>query len=272
MAVGAKWCKSLRPETVPGSDPFVARHKHHSSLYHGFQLLQVLLRYGRSLGVSEIARELKLAVSTTHDLLATLGALNFIDQNRETKRYSVSPEIFAFFRLFSNEFGHNSQVNRILRDYCAKHDVTLYVSMLCRTRCYVVCASGPMGDTVVIGANSQVYASSCGKAIVAQLPECEWPSFAPEAGEPKLTPYTKQSVEGFYKELSCARADGVGWNIQETAFGLCSVAAPVFAKGKATDRAVAIVLPHGEWIVRDRERLAIEVKGLAAVISSTLLM
>ena len=256
---------------APRSDVAAAtRQRHHNSLFQGFQVLQTLLRFGRSLGVSEIARESKLAVSTTHDLLATLGELNFVDQNPETKRYSVSPEIFAFFRLFSNEFGHNSLVSRILREYCSKHNATLYLSMLCRTRSYVVCASGPLGDTVAIGANSPAYASSCGKAIVAQLPLAHWQQYAPDSGESKLTPYTKQNHQGFFKELTCAREAGVGWNIQETTVGLCSVAAPIFARGKATDRAVAIVLPHGEWVARDRERLAMEIKGVAAVIASTL--
>jgi IclR family pca regulon transcriptional regulator len=270
MSAAAKKRPSLLPAVSAGEAVTVARHKHHSSLYHGLQILQLLLRFGRSLGVSEIARESKLAVSTTHDLLATLGELNFVDQNPETKRYSVSPEIFAFFRLFSNEFGHNSQVNRILRDYCAKHNATLYLSMLCRTRSYVVCASGPLGDTVAIGANSPAYASSCGKAIVAQLPTNQWQDYVPDEGDSKLTPYTKQSQQGFLRELACAREAGVGWNIQETTVGLCSVAAPIFARGKATDRAVAIVLPHGEWVARDRERLAMEIKGVAAVIASTL--
>ena len=261
---------SLTFAVPPGEVATTTRRRHHSSLFQGFQILQILLRFGRSLGVSEIARESKLAVSTTHDLLATLGELNFVDQNPDTKRYSLSPEIFAFLRLFSNEFGHNSLVNRILREYCSKHKATLYMSMLCRTRSYVVCASGPLGDTVAIGANSPAYASSCGKAIVAQLPPAQWQEYAPDAGETKLTPYTKQNHQGFFKELTCAREAGVGWNIQETTVGLCSVAAPIFAKGKVTDRAVAIVLPHGEWVARDRERLAMEIKGVAAVIASTL--
>lgn len=266
---------SARPRSLPGLDEVVqisavVRHKHHTSLYHGFQALQVLLKYGRSLGVSEIARELGLAVSTTHDLLATLSELSFVEQNSDTKRYSVSPEIFAFLGLLSNQFGHNSEINRVLRDHCAKQDVTLYVSMLCRNRTYVVCASGSLGDTVTIGANGPVHATSAGKAIVSQLTESEWMKYAPAESEEKLTPYTKRDVELFLKELVVARESGVGWNIRETASGLCSVAAPLYLRGRLSNRAVALVLPFGEWVARDREKLAIEIKGVAARISAAL--
>jgi DNA-binding IclR family transcriptional regulator len=143
----------------------------------------VLLKAHRSLGITQLAKELQLSKSTTHDLVAALCALGFVDQNPTTRRYSVSPEIFRFLHLVSTEFGPNSAVKPLLRAQARKLKASIVITALCRRSTYALCASGANAGTFLLGDNGPAFNSACGKILVAQLEETVWPEYAPKPGD-----------------------------------------------------------------------------------------
>ncbi len=94
--------------------------RHHNSMFHGVEALVVLLKAHRSLGITQIAAALNLPKSTTHDLVAALCELGFVEQNGATRRYAISPRIFQFLNLFSTEYGANPALKPLLREQAAK--------------------------------------------------------------------------------------------------------------------------------------------------------
>jgi DNA-binding IclR family transcriptional regulator len=63
------------------------------SLERGLAVL-ALFKSGRPLmGVSEIGRALELTRSTAHRYVATLAALGYLQQDRESKRYRLGPRV-----------------------------------------------------------------------------------------------------------------------------------------------------------------------------------
>lgn len=244
--------------------------RHHNSMFQGVEALMVLLKARRSLGITQLAEALSLSKSTTHDLVAALGALGFVDQNKTTRRYSISPEIFRFLHLFSTEYGANSGLRPLLREQSARLKAGIVITTLCRRRTYALCASGPNADTFMLGDNGPAYTSACGKILVAQIDEREWPDYAPRPGEDVSSPHANRDPARFLSEVKAARVNGVAWNVRERDVELCSVAAPIVVGEKPWTRAVGLVVPHREWIVRDREELARQVKGLAEQISRLL--
>lgn len=249
-----------------------AAGRHHSSMFRGIEALLVLLKAHRSLGITQLASALGLSKSTAHDLLAALGELGFVEQNEATRRYSISPEIFRFLHLLSTEYGPNSALKPLLRTQAAKLKATIVITALCRQRTYAVCASGSSADTFLLGDNGPAYNSACGKILVAQLPEEDWPNYAPKPGEKGESPYAQLDPQRFLQEVRAARVNGVAWNLRERDARLCSVAAPLRVGEKPWRRAVGLALPYGEWVVRDREELAEQVQALAAEISELLVL
>ncbi len=245
--------------------------KHNSALFHGIATLQIMLRYGRSLGVTEIARELGVSKSSAHDLIATLGEIGFVDKNSETRRYSLSPEIFKFLGAFTNQFGHNSRIYSLLRERAQALDVSLYVSVLYREDTYVICASGKLGDTVVIGSSSPWYSSSSGKAVVALLDENSWPDLMPKASAQPLSEHTILDHGRLREQLVKARTTGVAWNDEETQTGFHSVAAPVKIRGRPSDRGVAMVLTSADLARRERTKLEQQIRIVARDLAKALL-
>ncbi|PTX91699.1 IclR family transcriptional regulator C-terminal domain-containing protein [Opitutus sp. ER46] len=238
--------------------------RHHSSMFRGIEALTTLLKARHSLGITQLARELNLSKSTAHDLVAALSALGFVDQDRMTRRYSVSPAIFSFLHLFSTEYGPNSAIRPLLRARARRLKATLVVSALCRRSTYALCGSGSDADTFLLGDSGPAYNSACGKILVAQQDPGEWAGFAPSAGDTGSSPYLRPDPERFLAELKVARATGVAWSLRERDPALCSVAAPVRIGEEPWSCAVGIALPYSEWVARDREELAGEVRSVAA--------
>jgi DNA-binding IclR family transcriptional regulator len=244
--------------------------RHHNSMFQGVEALLVLLKAHRSLGITQLAEALSLSKSTTHDLVAALCALGFVDQNKTTRRYSISPEIFRFLHLFSTEYGPNSELRPLLREQAVKLKASIVITALCRQRTYALCACGPNADTFMLGDNGTASTSACGKILVAQLEPDAWVDFAPKPEDDVSSPYANRDPARFIAELQAARLNGVAWNLRERDVNLCSVAAPIAVGEKPWSRAVGLIVPFKEWVVRDREELASQVQGLAAQISGLL--
>lgn len=239
-------------------------------MFRGVEALLVLLKAHRSLGITQLADALQLSKSTTHDLAAALGELGFVDQHKTTRRYSISPEIFRFLHLVSTEYGPNSALKPLLRTQARRLKGSIVVTALCRETTYTLCASGLNADTFLLGDNGPAHTSACGKILVAQFDESEWSAYAPKADDKLVSPHANRDPERFFAELRAARLNGVAWSLRERDAALCSVAAPIRVGDRPWSRAVAIALPHGEWVVRDREELAVQVQALAAEISQLL--
>ena len=62
------------------------------SLERGLAVL-ALFKSGPLMGVSEIGRALDLSRSTAHRYVATLAALGYLQQDRESKRYRLGPRV-----------------------------------------------------------------------------------------------------------------------------------------------------------------------------------
>jgi len=243
------------------------RDARRDNLTLGLDVLRCLVTHRTSRGVTQVAAELKLPVSTTHDLLQLLRQLGFVIQDEITRRYRVSTQIFEFIQPFASRFGVTPETHEFIREQAAKHNVTIYISALWGTRTYVVCAQGVHGGTVALGAHGPAYASACAKVLIAQMPLSKWQEFAPTSTGEKVTDRTNLDPAVFSAELTRARADGVAFNEQESALGLCSIAAPL-SFGSECEYALGLVYPVAEWAKYSEAALITQVKTLAEEIST----
>lgn len=233
----------------------------------GIEMVRHLAHSGRSLGVTEIAKQMEMPKSSVFRILGVLGELGFVQKGEKSGRYSVSPAIFSFVYELTHHFGPSSRFDEILRQWAVKWNCSLYVCMLSGTHSYVVSASGPSGGTHALGSHCPVYSSSAGKVIVSRLDEAEWPDYAPAPGGETLTAFTNLDAEKFYRELRVAREQGVAWNIRETTATDVSVAAFVPEPDQSPRLAVALLVPYKDLLVHDRGKLrerALEMAELLA--------
>lgn len=77
----------------------------------GIRLLECLVKWPTSRGVTQIAEQLGLAVSSTHDLLQVMCNLGFVQKDGSSRKYAPSPRMFEFINFFASNFGINPKIN-----------------------------------------------------------------------------------------------------------------------------------------------------------------
>jgi DNA-binding IclR family transcriptional regulator len=238
-------------------------------LTQGIDVVRLLLQRGYALGVTQIAAELGMPKSSLHRLLKTLCQIGFLQQNPRSHRYGVDAGIFAFVHEIAAYFGRNMCLDTELRKAAAALGVSgVYIDMLGGRSAYVVCAAGDEGNTLRLGQSSLIHSSSAGKILVAQMSESAWPGYAPRETDETITPHTNLSPERFYAQLRQARECGFAWNIRETSVDHVSVSAVVREPLVKPPRlAVAILLRHDAYVLRDQHELEQSVLALAERLS-----
>lgn len=242
-----------------------------NSLSLGIAAVRLMVHTGHSIGVTRLALELGIPKSSTHRLLKTLCELGFVQRVETTRRYILSADIFDFVHDIALHFGRNLKLDRALRTAATKLGCSVYLCMLGRRQTYVICAAGDEGNTTRLGTHSPAYASSAGKAIISQLPESEWASYAPAPHESPTTPYTNRDPRRFFASLREARESGVAWNIRETDQDIVSLATVVREPFVPLPRlAVALVFRHEQRVHYDDTELADAIRKLAATLEKNL--
>jgi IclR family transcriptional regulator, pca regulon regulatory protein len=211
-----------------------AAGSHSQSLERGLAILSAFKAGRPALGVSELARELKLSRSTTHRYVATLTVLGYLQQDVATRKYRVGPRVFdlAFsaidsmelreiaarhLRLLSDETGHT--VNMAILDGA---DI-VYVER---------CRSSRNGQRAIdlalhVGSRLPAYCTSMGKVLLAFLPTPEREDALGGVRFMRRGPNTLTTKAGLLAELELVREQGLAVNNEELAYGLRSIAVPV---------------------------------------------
>lgn len=220
----------------------------------GLRLIQILAKSRRSLGVTEVARQLGLAKSSSHDLLAKLVALGFVEQNPGNRRYHLGPHIFRFFHEVAENFGLNPKIASLIRETAEREDTSVYLSMLSAQFHYVVQAAGPLAYTDTLGVGGSCLGSSAGTVLLAQHPEEDWENYIVDTKNDgsAVTPCDRQK---FMEDLRQAKKENVAWNHGSRRNPTCSVASSLPSRDGYPTYALAIVLPQAEWKQRTSDEL-----------------
>lgn len=171
----------------------------------------------RDIGVTELARGVGCSKSVVHRIVVDLVTSGFLVADPSTRRYRLGPlarrlsaaagdqhelrsEALPFLQHIREQTGETATLS-VLRG-----DVRVYVEQLESTH--------RVRQTVRVGEDAPLHLGASGKAILAFLPEDQWPA-------PARTP-------AFAAELRRIRKRGYATSASERIPGASSVAAPVF--------------------------------------------
>ncbi len=103
--------------------------------------------------------------------------------------------------------------------------------------------SKPLKYSIEIGERAPVYATACGKAILAHLPEDEISNFFSEATLDSFTKNTVTDRDALRRELEGVRSNGLAYGREEFQHGISAIAAPIFNfYGKAVG-SITVTMP-----------------------------
>ena len=218
------------------------------SVTRALTILDTLAQHPNGLSVREIAEKVELNVSTTHHLVSTLEAQNYI------------------FRLANSTYGLGPAVPRLYNAYLHTHRVDERLqaalnALVKRTRETTYLVTWQNGDILIqaivegsqplrvgglqVGFSGYSHARAGGKALLAYLSEQELDDYLAVHPMKRLTPNTLHTREGLKTHLKAVVKQGYALDKEEFTEGVGCVAAPIFsADGKAV-AALSVSAPAG---------------------------
>jgi IclR family transcriptional regulator, pca regulon regulatory protein len=248
------------------------------SLERGLAILGAFKPATPELGISDLARELGLSRSTSHRYVATLARLGYLQQNAQTRKYRLGPRVLDLgfsainsmelrqissphLQQLSDETGHT--VNMAILDGA---DI-VYIER-CRT-------SGPgqreIDLALHVGSRLPAYCTSMGKVLLAYLPAPEQATLIDRIEFVDRGPNTITTRSALAAELERVRDRGVAVNNEELAYGLRSIAVPVWGQSGDVAAAINLAVHRSAASIEDLvDRLSPTLNRAAADISARL--
>lgn len=184
------------------------------------------------LALSDLARGLGLAPSTTHRLLGALAARRLAEVDPATQGWSVGPAAVRLGAAFLRRGGLAERARPLLDRLAADSGETAVLVVPDGDAALVVAeAAGAPSLRVVMppGTRLPYHASAAGKALIAHLPLSRVRALLGADGAlPALTPRTLTDGGELIADLATLRHSGWLAERDEAAEGQSAVAAPVF--------------------------------------------
>ena len=181
------------------------------------------------LGVSELARRLKLHKSTVSRLLSTLEAGGFVQQDPRNGRYRLGLQLAALAGLALTQYELRDVARPLLTDLAEHALETTTLSVLdgdAVVNIDQVLAPHPVKHLGWIGRRMPLHCTAAGKPILAYLP----PRALDRLLAGPLTRYTQHTITNpdlMRRELERIRAQGFALAIEEYELELSAAGAPV---------------------------------------------
>jgi DNA-binding IclR family transcriptional regulator len=197
------------------------------SFAKGLALLEALVRGGRLMGVTELARELRMQKSNAHRLLQTLLALGFARQDPGTGRYGASVKVWELGTLVLSRLEIRDIAEPWLAALGRRCGETVNLSI--RDGAHVLfidrLEQGQPSRAGYIGVRAPAHALATGKVLLAfASPEVQ------ERALERLQAFTRKTItdsQAMRKELTLIRERGYAMNRGEWRELVNSIAVPI---------------------------------------------
>jgi DNA-binding IclR family transcriptional regulator len=210
---------------------------------------EVLALYDRDhteWGIREVSDRLKLAKSTTHDLLTSLAQVGFLNKTAEG-RYRLGWRLVTLSEtlLATTELRHEARP--VMEALAAQYKETIHLAVLDDTKAvYVDKLEGMQAvrvELTSLGTRLYPHCSALGKILLAYSSEEEARRIIRTAGLPSFTPNTITDEEELCQMLTQIRKQGYACDFEEILPDLCCVGAPIYNYSGRVIAAISMSLP-----------------------------
>lgn len=207
------------------------------SVDKALRILQALDAHGGWMGVRELARTVGLSPPTTHNLLQTLLARNFVETNRETKQYRLG--------LSAVIMGAAADPLNSMRDFCRPY-MELLANEFAETVVVLTWRNGhafvvdwiqadhPLSVTHDHGIVEHPIVFATGRVLLAYQPRAVQLSYSGKEDLAKFEPNSPTTVQEFTELMDQVAKDEFAITNNVSGSGIAAVATPIFdANGQA---------------------------------------
>ena len=210
---------------------------------------EVLALYDREhteWGVREVAAKLKMAKSSTHDLMGSLAKLGFLNKTEEN-RYRLGWRLVTLSETLLATTELRKEARPVMEDLAARYQETIHLAVLDDTQAvYVDKLEGKQAvrvELTSLGARLYAHCSALGKVLLAYSSEEDVRRIIETAGLPGFTPNTITDEEELAQALIKIRKQGYAYDLEEIMLDLCCVGAPIYNHTGQVIAAMSMSIP-----------------------------
>jgi len=210
------------------------------------ELLALFDRDHAEWGVREVAAQLKMAKSSTHDLMASLAKLGFLNKTEEN-RYRLGWRLVTLSETLLATTELRKEAHPVMEDLATQYQETIHLAVLDDTQAvYVDKLEGRQAvrvELTSLGARLYAHCSALGKVLLAYSSEQEVKRIIQIAGLPRFTENTITEEEELLQNLIKIRKQGFAYDMEEILPDLCCVAAPIHNYTGQVIAAISMSIP-----------------------------
>ncbi len=219
------------------------------SLERGLAILGAFTEHSPVMGIADLAREVDLNKSTAFRYVATLARLGYLQQDPESKKYTLGPKVVDLGFAAINSMEITRVAGRHLQALADETGHTVSMAVLDGTDIVYVDrrrssrASYPSLDlNLHVGSRLPAYCTAMGKVLLAHRDPGSLRTLLERTDLARRAPKTITAREQLTFALSRVRETGIALNDEELAPGLRALAVPVRARSGEVVAAINVAV------------------------------
>lgn len=205
------------------------------SVKKAFAILSAVSSSKQGLGVSELAKSLKMAKSTVHGMTSALEELGAVMRDPLTKKYKLGFTLFEIGRSAYSQIDLKTSARPVIEELMEKTRTSVFLGILNWghvTILDIVESKQDLKITAPVGSTIPLFAGAVGKVFLASMEAEQASRIIRSKGLPRYTENSIVDMESYFKELEQVRAKGYAVDDEEYILGVRAVAAPLMGLGQ----------------------------------------
>ncbi len=205
------------------------------SVKKAFAILGAISSSKDGMGVSDLAKKLKMAKSTVHGMTSALEELGAAMRDPLTKKYKLGFALLEIGRSAYSQIDLQTSARPVTEELMEKTRTSVFLGILNWdqvTILDIVESRQELNITAPVGSTIPLFAGAVGKVFLASMPEEQAAKMVQSRGLPRFTDNSIVDMEIYFNELRQVRQKGYAVDDEEYILGVRAVASPLMGLGQ----------------------------------------
>lgn len=205
------------------------------SIKKAFGILSAVSASREGLGVSELAKNLRMAKSTVHGMTSALEEVGAVMRDPQTKKYKLGFTLLEIGRSAYAQIDLKTSARPVIEDLMEKTRTSVFLGILMDGHVTILDIAESRQDlkiTAPVGSTIPLFAGAVGKVFLASMDEEQAAAIIRSKGLPRFTVNSIVDKESYFKELVQVREKGYAVDDEEYILGVWAVASPLTGLGQ----------------------------------------
>ena len=205
------------------------------SVKKAFAILSAISSSREGLGVSDLAKNLKMAKSTVHGMTSALEELGAVMRDPLSKKYKLGFTLLEIGRSAYTQIDLKTSARPVMEDLMEKTRTSVFLGIMNWdhvTILDIVESRQDLKITAPVGTTIPMLAGAVGKVFLAAMDDQQARKIIESKGLPRFTDNSIIDTDVYFKELKQVREQGFAVDDEEYILGVRAVASPLMGLGQ----------------------------------------